>query len=182
MDITKAQFWNAPNEQGLPTFSFDDLVAALAGAGVTGNIGKGASIISGADQDFVNQNFTVLDFLAGATVDYDDLGFWVPGSDTENFIIPADVSRVKLWCVGEWATDIVGRRLIRTRLNGSATPTVAAQAAWNTVPPPIGPASFTLNSGVFAVIEGDEIGFGGSQTSGGNLDLLNFAMGIVVIR
>lgn len=41
MDITQAQFWDAPNQAGLPTFSYDELVAqiivTLQAQGVAGN-------------------------------------------------------------------------------------------------------------------------------------------------
>lgn len=169
------------NRTGRKNITGTELAALINAA--SANVGLGAAITGDQDQTFTNQIFTTVDFDAGAVVDYDDLGFWVPGIQTESFIIPAgqNITRVMLWTFSEWATNTTGRRLIRTRKNGGVTGS-PAHTAWNTVPPPTGPASSTLQSGVFTAADGDTFGFGASQNSGGNLDLVNRTMGITVIR
>lgn len=170
------------NRTGRKNITGDEL-AALIGASSGVLQGQGAAITGDGNQTFTDQIFAPLDFGVAAVVAYDDLGLWQPASDTENFIIPADlgITRVMLWTFSEWAADIVGRRLIRTRKNGGTTGD-PAQTAWNTLPPTTGPASSSLYSGVFPATAGDTFGFGASQNSTGNLDLTTRTMGIVIIR
>jgi len=87
MDITKAQFWDAPNSQGLPSFSYAELLAQLQTdiGGVSPNIGIGCFARAGNTSIPSGGRFPV---PYNASV-FDDAGFLdIGGANPQRMTIP----------------------------------------------------------------------------------------------
>lgn len=97
------EFWTVPNTAGLPTV---DAAAVVADGGINPHTGKGALISLIPGTTVLNTGpFIKLDWV-GATVEYDDLGFF---DDSVGFIIPdvnPPITRVRMWTQVVWPPNL----------------------------------------------------------------------------
>jgi hypothetical protein len=96
--VSDPQFWNVPNQAGLPTVSAEAIVNA---GGLSPHRGKGALIRLDPGNTVTTGPFLKLEWV-GATVVYDDLGFF---DDSVGFIIPdvdPPITRVRMWTALVW--------------------------------------------------------------------------------
>ena len=93
------QFWNVPDQAGLPTV---DAAAIVGAGGINPNMGKGALIARNPGSLVADGGpFLKLDWI-GAGVAYDDLGFF---DDQNGFVIPdvdPPIQRVRMWTHVVW--------------------------------------------------------------------------------
>jgi len=191
MDINNANFWDAPNRAGVPTFSFAALVAALQTAGVGGSpfIGQGAGvnrpgpvqlIPTGAGADVI---FTV--------EDYDDLGFFDLGAPTD-LVIPVTSPQISVVMVSGytgWNNTLGGQSGIRQmdlQKNGALDGLNSeGHSTTRYAPPDSGSVDglYTFTSQPRRVVAGDVFTLRAQQTSGANPLGLNLAqMSLVVLK
>ena len=93
------EFWVVPNQAGLPTVSG---AAVVADGGINPNAGKGALITLAPGTTVADASTFIKLEWSGATVTYDDLGFF---DDTVGFIIPdvdPPILRVRMWTFLLW--------------------------------------------------------------------------------
>lgn len=191
MNISDANFWDAPNRAGLPTFSFTELVAALQGAGVGGSpfIGQGAgvnrpgpaqSIPTGAGADVI---FTV--------EDYDDLEFFNLAAPTD-LVIPITSPQISVVMVSGytgWNNTLGGQSGIRQmdlQKNGAFDGLDAEGHSTTRYAPPDNGAIdglYTFTGQPRRVVAGDVFRLRAQQTSAANpLGLNRAQMSIVVLK
>jgi len=190
MDITQADFWDVPNEQGLPTFSYAQLLAQLQQdiGGVSPNVGLGA-IGQSSGQSIANLLITPLVYSA---IEYDDLGFLDVSSGSprdERFIIPdvdPPIERVIFGGQWQWQNNAGGDiRGGDTRLNfngpGGNNPAGAVFFSQNTSDPAFN-NRLTMNTGAAKVVAGDIWTLNVFQDSGGNVNITDSRVWIYVIK
>jgi hypothetical protein len=90
VDITTAEFWNVPNNQGLPTLSYAQLLAQievdLAAGGLTGNPNLGIGCHATGDANIPGGGRFPIPF---DTVIFDDANFLdIGGANPERMTIP----------------------------------------------------------------------------------------------
>jgi len=96
------EFWTVPNNAGLPTV---EAGAIVRDAGVNPNAGKGALITLAPGSNVTTGPFLKLEWV-GATVVYDDLGFF---DDSVGFNIPdvdPPITRLRLWTNLLWPVTL----------------------------------------------------------------------------
>ena len=92
------EFWVVPNQAGLPTVSGEQIVRDV---GINPNAGKGALITLAPGSNVTTGPFLKLEWV-GATVVYDDLGFF---DDSVGFNIPdvdPPITRLRMWTALLW--------------------------------------------------------------------------------
>ena len=165
MDITQADFWDVPNEQGLPTFSYDALLAQLIldlpfTPGSSPNIGLGGIATSGG-HSINNLLITpmIMDFIS-----LDDLGFFDVSSGNpraERCIIPdvdPPIERIIYGGTCNWSTGGGQIRGYDTRKNGNGPGglfTSGSEVFQTATSDPAFGNRGTVTSGVTPVVAGD---------------------------
>lgn len=187
MDITQAQFWNVPNVQGLPSFSYAELLAQLTQdiPGGAGSIGIGCEVSNNGgfncpDTVALQQlDFNISGF--GGNVSYDDAGFYTD-AESNVFTIPnitPAIQRVRAWFFIRWTGNTTGFRFVRTETNLSP----AFPGHMFDTRPGLATDTDTCHvSDAIPVVAGDKISFHVKQTSGGNLLAGLYRGGLTVVK
>lgn len=187
MTLADLFFWTgANNNTGFPNITGTELAALLAGGGVTGQIGLGASVEQNGFQTLPQAARTPINFaLSGpAQVDYDDLGFYTDSSPTIFTIPDVDppIERVVLQETVIFLDASVTQTPSQTRsvqmtLNGLVT-TQRAALPWAELPPVVvsNPTTrIAIASGAIEVNAGDVIEFtAAAREPAGNVPVNGF--------
>jgi len=186
MDITKAQFADFNNTAGKTTFSYAELLAQLlADLGSVGQIGIGAAVNQGAaGQSIPNAVATPVDFTAGggATVHYDDAGFFV---SPDSFVIPLldpPIQRVIVAIGVFWFSGAGTFRRLRTEFNGAGPTTNNLMQQNDVVPVAAIQTAMAVECLPIPVVAGDTFTFGVTHNDGGALFINETAASILVVQ
>ena len=110
------RLWLAPNRAGVPGALASEVVAE---GGVNPNIGKGALITLQPGTTVPNTGPAIKLDWVGATVTYDDLGFF---DDSVGFIIPTvdpPILRVRMWTFVLWPPALGTRGMFHGFVGGN---------------------------------------------------------------
>ena len=203
MNIQLAQFWNAPNQAGLPTFSYAELLAQLeidfaaSGLAANPNIGKGVALrVTEAMENLTDNVAFQLNWRGNSSpsdpiIEFDDFGFYDNASPTVLATIPdidPPIQRVTAWCTGFWSgppTDAhTGLRFMAVEKNLSNLDPGLTNMRWKVGElTSLNPDTFPIFSGVIAVVPGDQISIElGVQGVGANtIDYNQAKAGVTVV-
>lgn len=119
---------------------------------------------TGSNQTLSNNTYTLVTFNAET---YDTDGFHSTSTNTERMTIPAGLAGYyEVTANVGFDTNVLGRRLLQIRKNGSAISVGEASSAVATNYP-------TFNTSIIVYLAvGDYVDYEAYQTSGGNLDVL----------
>lgn len=169
MDITKAEFWDVPNTQGLPTFSYAQLLAQLQqdiGGDTNPFAGQGAK--AGRD-NFENVNNNSLTTITFTEEVYDDLNMIDLGVDAQRITIPTtdpQISRVLVSLYSSWQNNANGDRDQSATLNGVFGYGENISQSRNVPPVNAGAGALYVYTWPYQVTAGDFITVRVSQSSG----------------